>query len=64
MKIEVTPVEGTQAQYTVTLAGQYRLAFSGTKDNAVQVADTLRAQINRSGRKTKPISLDTANQGL
>ena len=38
--------------FTVTLAGQYRLAYAGTKDNATQVANTLRAGINRSGRKT------------
>jgi hypothetical protein len=57
MKIEVTPIQGTASQFTVTLAGQYRLSFSGTQDNAVQVADALRKQINRSGRKK---TLDTA----
>lgn len=57
MKIEVTPIQGTANQFTVTLAGQYRLAFSGTQDNAMQVADALRKQINRSGRKTSvPVS--------
>ena len=51
MIIEVTPVVGTANQFTVTLGGQYRLAFAGTKDNAMQVASTLRKQINRSGSK-------------
>jgi hypothetical protein len=51
MKIEVTPVQGTANQFTVTLAGSYRLAFSGTLDNAEQVATTLRKQINRSGAR-------------
>jgi len=52
MKIEVTPIQGTANQFTVTLAGNYRLAFAGTQDNAVQVAADLRKSINRSGRKT------------
>ena len=51
LQIEVTPVQGTANQYTVTLAGQFRLAFSGTQDHATQVAITLRKQINRSGRR-------------
>jgi uncharacterized protein YaaW (UPF0174 family) len=50
MQIEVTPIQGTE-QYTVMLAGQYRLLFSGSKENATQVAQTLRKQINRSGAK-------------
>jgi hypothetical protein len=54
MKIEVTPLTGYSEVYTVTLAGQYRLTFAGTKDNAIQVANTLRKGINRSGRKTNP----------
>ena len=63
MKIEVTPIQGTANQFTVTLAGQYRLAFSGTKDNAVQVAGDLRESINRSGKKTSKNVL-TSNPGL
>lgn len=63
MKIEVTPIQGTANQFTVTLAGQYRLAFSGTKDNAVQVAGDLRKSINRSGKKTSKNVL-TSNPGL
>lgn len=63
MKIEVTPIQGTANQFTVTLAGQYRLAFSSTKDNAVQVAGDLRKSINRSGKKTSKNVL-TSNPGL
>jgi hypothetical protein len=37
----------------VRLAGQYRLTLVDTKDNATVVANTLRAAINRSGRKAK-----------
>jgi hypothetical protein len=58
MKIEVTPVQGTAQQFTVTVGG-YRLALSDTKDNATQVANTLRKGINRSGRTKK-----NSNQGL
>jgi hypothetical protein len=58
MKIEVTPISGTAFQHTVTLAGQFRLAFSGPRDQAMQIAQTLRNQINRSGRKAKK-TLDT-----
>jgi hypothetical protein len=57
MQIEVTPVQGTANQFTVTL-GQYRLAFSGTQDAALAVADALRKQINRSGGR-KPKVVDT-----
>ena len=63
MKIEVTPIQGTANQFTVMLAGHYRLAFSGTKDNAVQVAGDLRKSINRSGKKTSKNVL-TSNPGL
>jgi hypothetical protein len=59
MQIEVTPVQGTANQFTVTLA-QYRLAFSGTQDAALEVADALRKQINRSsGRKPKVVDTPT-----
>lgn len=53
MKIEVTPVMGSNNYFTVVLAGQYRLTLVDTKDNATVVANTLRAAINRSGRKAK-----------
>jgi hypothetical protein len=53
MKIEVTPVMGSNVYFTVVLAGQYQLALVDTKDNATLVANTLRAGINRSGRKAK-----------
>jgi cyanophycinase-like exopeptidase len=59
MKIEVTPIQGTANQFTVTLAGTYRLAFSGPQEDATQAANFLRKQINRSGAKKT-----TANQGL
>jgi hypothetical protein len=53
MQIEVLPIMGSNNYFTVRLAGLYRLTLVDTKDNATMVANTLRAGINRSGRKAK-----------
>lgn len=55
MQIEVTPIQGTHELFTVTVSG-YRLALADTKVNATEVANTLRRQINRSGRAKKNLT--------
>ena len=64
MKIEVTPIQGTANQFTVTLAGQYRLAFSGTKDNAVQVAGDLRIRRHHQRNDVSARAHSMAGTGL